>query len=328
MLRFYKPKYYEYRMVFIDIVIFALSLVLVLKSSDNLVKSGSTLAKILGVSDFFIGLTVIAVGTSIPEFATSIIASLKNNSQVITGTIFGSNVANIGLILGIAFILMPIKIRKKGFSLETIFLVFISILTFILSLNNYFGFSEGIFFLFLFILFIIYIIKVSKKQEFKKNFNKGNRILVLLKSIIILAISLIVLYFGASYLIKSASKIAIFFKVPEGIIALTLIAVGTSLPELFVTLSCIKNHNTNILLGNIIGSNISNTLLILGASAVLNTVMINTFNIFIVLPIMITVSLLLYIFIKTIWFSRVLQGVFFLFFYSLFILFLIFTSPL
>ncbi|MEK6861357.1 MAG: calcium/sodium antiporter [Nanoarchaeota archaeon] len=315
-------------MVFIDIVIFIVSLTLLIISANTLVKSSSSLAKVLRVPEFIIGLTVVSVGTSIPELATSIVAAIKQNSEIITGTIIGSNIANIGLILGIASIMVPIELKKKKFSLDSIFLVFISITLFILSLDQKIKWTEGLFFLLLFIAYISLLIKRSRKSEYvhlEENIVRHK--ISFFKNILTILFSFAFLYLGAEYLVKSASLIASIFGISEETIALTMIAVGTSLPELFVTLSSARQHKVSILMGNIIGSNISNTLLIFGSAAVISPIILSSFDVFIMLPIMITVSLLLYNFIKTTWFSRVLEGVLFLFFYLIFVLTIILLAP-
>ena len=310
-------------MVYVDFIIFIASLFLLLKGSDYLVESAAILAKTFNISEFAIGLSLVAIGTSLPELATSIAAVLAKDTNIVIGNIIGSNIANIGLILGIAAIFATLTIDKKIFFKEGIFLLVMSILVLIFSLDRTIGLIEGLALLFFFLIFIINMIRdgIPKEKIWEtRNIAAKQALFYILVSII--SIGAIVL--SARYLVESSIDIASFFNISSTFIGLTIIAVGTSLPELTVTVIAMKKGYGNILLGNLVGSNIVNLLLILGISSVLAPIAISRLEILYTIPFMIILTLFLLKFIRSPPFVKIFEGIILLFLYLIFIFSLVF----
>lgn len=346
----------------LEFLIFGIALAVLVKGSDFFVSSASKLAKHFGVSDFVIGLTVVALGTSLPEFASSIVAALTNNTGLIIGNIVGSNIANIGLILGLSAIIVVLEIKKTMFRRDGLFLIIITILFLIFSLNKIISRAEGIILYTLFLFYMAYLFKFqpSKSQfgfrEYFTNFNhkffkmfirpntykeiiiEGFRFigpkrksltpeeetfLHIFKNVFLLIIGGIAIFYGAKYLVPSAANIAYHFKVPEDLVGLVLIAIGTSLPELFVSLTALKKGLSNIMIGNILGSNIANILFIGGISAIINPLTINSISLYYTIPFMVLMTFMLLTFIRSHWLLRMFEGLILLLLYILFILSLV-----
>ena len=314
-------------MVFYDFLILIVSLAVLVFGAELLVKGASKIAKHLGISDFVIGLTLVAIGTSLPELATSIAASFSKDSGLIMGNIVGSNIANIGLILGLAALLYTIETKNKAFKRDSLFLFWISILFIIFAMNKVLSFTEGLVFLLIFFFYLLHLFKskeeriipyqkISKNKHIDENF---------IKNLGITLIGIVGLYFGSKFLIPAAENLAIAANIGTEIIGLSLIAVGTSLPELFVTISAARRHLEDIFIGNLIGSNITNILLVLGVSSLINPISISNPILSLFIPVMMVLTLLLLIFIRSNFVYRILQGFSLLFFYLIFILLLIFA---
>jgi len=309
--------------VYVDFIIFVASLFLLLKGSDYLVESAAILAKAFNISEFAIGLSLVAIGTSLPELATSIAAVLAKDTNIVIGNIIGSNIANIGLVLGIAAIFATLTIDKKIFFKEGIFLLVMSILVLIFSLDRTIGLIEGIVLLFFFLVFIINLVKdgIPKEKIWESRDITAKQSLFY---ILISIISMGAIVLSARYLVESSINIASFFNISSTFIGLTMIAVGTSLPELAVTVIAIKKGYGNLLLGNLIGSNIVNLLLILGISSVLAPIAISRLEIFYTIPFMIILTLFLLKFIRSSSFVKIFEGIILLFLYLIFIFSLVF----
>ena len=346
-------------MVFINSLLFIAGLFLLVKGSDFFVKSAASIAKKSGVSDFVIGLTIVAVGTSIPELVSSIIASIKQQSGIVIGNIVGSNIANIGLIVGITAVIGVVKTKKEMLKRDGYIMLFASIIFLLLILDNSISRGEAIVFLLFYVSYMFFL------SEYRPKFGEGYRFrdflrysyrfqylltirsriiagikgtrtekyrmrelftLSLIKDFLILIVSGVVLVIGANYLVNSAIFFASFFKIPQTLIGISLVAVGTSLPELSVSLSAARKGYGNIVLGNILGSNIANILLVLGISAFVFPLQIIKSTLYFTAPFMIFMNILLLIFIKSEWQIRQTEGAVFLFFYGLFMAILFFSG--
>jgi len=354
-------------MVYVDFIIFGVSLIFLLKGSDYLVESAAKIAKAFNISEFAIGLSLVAIGTSIPELATSIAAIIQNNTDIVIGNVVGSNIANIGIVLAVAAIFSQLAIDKSIFYREGTFLLVMSLLTFIFSIDKKISFVEGIILLFFFLIFIVnlfkereekkaryekylgffysikhlfvldtYIKLVSKSRDFfnhnhfNYSINKGLKTeekiragQILVYSLISI-LSIIAIAVGSHFLVVSAINIAAFFEISSTFIGLTMIAIGTSLPELTVTITSIKKHYGNILLGNIIGSNIANLLLILGISSLITPISTSNLELFYTMPFMLLMTIFLLIFIKSGEFIKRFQGIILLLSYIAFFIGLVF----
>ncbi|OQX70557.1 MAG: hypothetical protein B6D62_04465 [Candidatus Cloacimonas sp. 4484_275] len=244
--------------------------VLLVKSADWLVDGSASLAKRLDISEIAIGLTVVAFGTSAPELIVNIIASFKNYDEIAFGNIIGSNIFNVLMVLGIAGLIKPIFVLRNTVLKEVPFVLASTILVFLLA--NNFGFSghtlsrlDGFILLVAIFLFFIYVFGISKDTQ-----NFQVHLISLPKSIIFIVLGIIGLFVGGKLVVTNAVKIAEHLHVSEKFIALTIVALGTSLPEMVTSIiSVLKKHN-NIAIGNVLGSNIFNLLLVLGISSIIH----------------------------------------------------------
>lgn len=292
------------------------------KGSDILVEGTANTAAKIGVSSIIISLIIVAFGTSAPEFAISIGAAFQNRADISLGNIIGSCIANIFLVIGISSIIKPIKINKSIIRREIPIFVGAAIILFIFSffsmLDNY-HFIGGLIFLILFILFILYFIQCARKE--RKNYNKYGEGSTQ-KNILFIIFGIIGVVIGAWILIESAITIADFLNIPTFVIALSMVAIGTSLPELVVSSMAAYKGKSDIAIGNVLGSNVFNIFLILGISAL-------------VLPLQASESFYHLIFLLIATFILVpvvhtghiisrLEGIFFLFLYGFFIWFIFF----
>ena len=309
-------------MILLDLIIVLVSIFILLKSSEYFLKSAGKIAHDLKISEFIIGLTLVSIGTSIPELVTSIIAALEKNTGIIIGTIVGSNIANIGLILGIGSVLTIITVKKEFFYRDSIFLIAISLLFYILSLDRVISWTEGLVFLLMFLAYIYILYQTRKKGRYTKFLGHLNTT-TFLHNITIFFVSLAFLLLSAKFTVDYAVKLATELGLRQEFIGLTLIAIGTSLPELAVTITSARKHMSDILLGNLIGSNIVNILLVIGISSLITPIQLTTKILLFSMPVMLFITLLLLGFISKNWLIRSLQGIVFLFIYLIYIVLLI-----
>ena len=263
-----------------------------------LVSGGVAIAKKFRISNLVIGITIVAYGTSTPELAASI-AAAGDHSAIILGNIVGSNIANVGMVIGVAAILVPLAVHKSVLRKEIPIMLGVSALLVLLSIDGELSQYDGILLLIGLGIFVVYTFRSALKQREKSkddtNSGKNN---VYLKSIGLIGIGIIVLYIGAILTVDNAVVIAYEFGLSETIIGLTVIAIGTSLPELITSIIAIRKGHSDIGIGNIIGSNIYNILMIMGVGASLGGVLI-TADIYVDYAIMIIFSLSLLIGLKT-----------------------------
>lgn len=339
-----------------DIIIFIAALAVLIKASDFLVESSARLAKAAGISEFMIGLTIVAVGTSLPELVSSIAAAFYGNSELIMGNIVGSNIANIALILAIGALFMPLAIQKRMLTREGMILLFSSLLFYAFALTGRIRMWHGIAMIAFYALYIVYIaeneifkgaflrflrdfararagqgINGLKKsyREYKNGRDssiKGENISALfaIRQLMIIAVSCFALYFSSKYLIPAAHNIAVGLHVPDTIIGVTLLAVGTSLPELTVSIIAARKAKGDLLIGNVIGSNIANILLVIGIGSIISPLAVTSGMVYFFMPVMLLVTILLLAFIRTNWVVRMIDGFVFLVLYAVFIALMIY----
>jgi len=253
--------------ILLSIPAFIIGVVLLWKGSDILVEGTSKTALQLGVSSLVISVVIVGFGTSAPEFAISVGAAIQKNSDISLGNIVGSCIANLLLVLGIASIIRPIKIHKKIVNREML-IVFGTTVTFLVS--SYFGLLDdyrwfgGLIFLVFFVIFVIFFVNCAKNE---RNIQKKIDDNITKKHIVFIIFGIIAVVAGAWILIESSVIVAEFLGIPTFIIALSLVAVGTSVPELVVSSMASYRNESDIAIGNVLGSNVFNILLILGVSA-------------------------------------------------------------
>lgn len=255
-------------------ILFVVGFIFLIKGADLLVEGASSIGKKFNVSSIVIGLTIVSFGTSLPELLVNLIASYNDTPDIGVGNVLGSNIANILLILGIAALINPLPITKNTYFIEVPFSLTATLLVGFLANASLFGKSndyvisryDGVILLFFFVLFMgyVYIVSKQKKSEFSTEEFKE---MAMGKSILLIAIGIVGLYFGGLWVVDGATELARSFGMSEAFIGLTIIAVGTSLPELVTSAVAAFKKDTDIAVGNVVGSNIFNLLWILGLSA-------------------------------------------------------------
>ena len=253
-----------------QILLLIVGFVLLIKGADFFVDGASSTASNFKVPKILIGLTIIAFGTSAPELAVSIKALASGNTDMVLGNVIGSNILNILLILGIAAMIRPLRIRKNTIRKEIPITVLVSTLLVTLFLDiqlnhgdaNQISRGDGIAILLFFAIFLYYLINMALHDRDKTKVEKPKWKLGL--SLLFTALGLIGIIFGSDMVVNSATAIATHIGISERIISLTVIALGTSLPELVTTIVSAKKGETELVLGNILGSNIFNICMVLG----------------------------------------------------------------
>lgn len=244
-------------------------LAILLYGGKFLVDGASGIASRFGLSPGLIGLTVVAFGTSAPELLVSINAALKGTSDIAIGNVIGSNIANISLVLGISALLYPITIQKSVLKLDYFATVVSAVLLTILSWNGVISRGEGVFFLICLVLLNWYFFK---KLSGLVDEEEAPMLVSLPKSIVFLVLGILGLYIGSDLFVDNAVTIAQLFGVSERVIGITVIAIGTSLPELVTSVIAGLNKKTDIAIGNVLGSNIMNIFAILGVTSVVQPI--------------------------------------------------------
>ncbi|MBP3285250.1 MAG: calcium/sodium antiporter [Clostridia bacterium] len=285
-------------------LILLVSLVIIVITSDKLIDSSSKIAKFYGVPTFIIGVSIIAFGTSAPELVVGIISSIQKTNQLSYGNIVGSCINNTGLILGVSSLILTISVSAKIMRKEMLMLVGVETILLIMSLNGSLSRTNGIILIILGILFIIYLIKgATSAEESAETIEKGD----LKKHWIIVIFGLIGLIVSGQLIVSSSTAIAESFGIDQSAIGLTLVALGTTMPELMTSIAAARRKEDDMILGNIIGSNIFNILLVLGVSSAIHPIAINIidpFNIYRSLFIDVGIMLLLTVLIHIIMLLR------------------------
>jgi len=247
----------------------AAGLVMLVTGGEILVSGATRLAQRFGMSTLIIGLTVVAFGTSVPELFVSLTAALQGHPDIMIGNVVGSNIANIGLILGFSALLVPLHLTLREVWMELLLVIGGSVVLIFCTSFGYFPRSIGIIFIFTLVSYTCFAFTNKNDNDFtdpeQKGENTANSSMIL--PIFLIIGGLILLSLGANVFIKGAADIARYFGVSELIIGLTLAAVGTSLPELASSISAIRRNESGLLIGNVIGSNMFNLFMVLGLTA-------------------------------------------------------------
>ena len=281
----------------INALLTAVGLAMMCFGGNWLVSGGVAIAKKLRVSNLIIGMTVVAYGTSTPELAATI-AATGEHSEIILGNVIGSNIANVGMVIGIAAILVPLAISKSTLRKEIPIMLGVSFLLVALSVDGELSSLDGVLLVGLLVAFTIYTYKDAKKQrEEKEHIISGTKNEIYLKAGGLIAIGVALLGVGAYITVENAVILAKELGLSEKLIGLTVIAIGTSLPELITSIIAIRKGHTDIGVGNILGSNIYNILMIMGVGATLGGVLVSS-NVFFDYAIMIAFSASLFIGLK------------------------------
>jgi cation:H+ antiporter len=263
----------------LNIFLLIFGLILLIKGADWMVSGASALAKKYRVSDLVIGLTIVAFGTSVPELAVNVIASSQNFNDIVLGNVLGSNIANLFLILGITGIIYPLVVQSSTtwkeipISLLAVVLLFLLANNFFINENPVISRLDGLFLLLMFGLFLFYVYRLSKNDTAPKEVIVNEMTGIKMGTFIVLGLAGLIL--GGKLVVDNAVKIATTLGLSEKIIGFTIVAIGTSLPELATSVVAALKKNTNIAVGNIIGSNIFNIFLVIATSALVSPVVYN-----------------------------------------------------
>ena len=265
----------------INLVLLVVGFVLLIKGADYFVEGASKIADKLGIPQLVIGLTIVAFGTSAPEAAISISSAIKGNTGIAIGNIIGSNIMNILLILGITSCITVLKVAKSTVYYEIPFVIFITtVLVVIGGTQGKLGFISGIILWALFILFFVYLIKMAKSGKSDGIVEEGEaydgKKDSMIKLIFITLAGMAAIVIGSDLTVDGATEIAKILGISDRIIGLTIVAFGTSLPELITSVTAGIKGKADIAIGNIVGSNIFNILFVLGTTSLIKSVPYST----------------------------------------------------
>jgi len=265
-------------------ILIVIGFFLLIKGADYLVDGSVGIAKRFHIPEIVIGLTIVSIGTSMPELIVSITSAMEGFSDMAIGNVVGSNIANLLLILGVAAVLQPVLLKRETRLIEVPLCLAISVIFyFICNIGQDVTRVDGVILIGLFVLFIIYTIVMAFKgnefdkedeTEVKENTEEDKKQPVL-KNLFHIALGIAALKFGGDLAVNNAVIVAEWFGLSEKIISVTILAVGTSLPELVTTVSAAIKKESDIAIGNILGSNIFNMLLIIGVSALIKPITYN-----------------------------------------------------
>lgn len=264
--------------MWISFILLIVGLVLILLGADALVNGASAVARKYGISEFVVGLTIVGIGTSAPELIVSAISAINGSSDIAIGNVVGSNISNVFMILGVTAIIAPISLTKSNLKYDLPIALGVSLLLFVLAYDSIFLGKEfnvisrwdGLILIAMFVLFMIYSFKSSASgDQNEESAESENGKVNIVKSVLLIVCGLVGLVLGGRLFVNSGSDIARGFGVSDAFIGITVMAVGTSLPELAASVNAAIKKKGQMALGNVIGSNIFNILLILGTSSII-----------------------------------------------------------
>lgn len=260
--------------ILLQFVLLVIGFVLLMKGADWFVDGASKTADKFGIPHLVIGLTIVAFGTSAPEAAVSISAALKGNVDLAISNVLGSNIMNVLLILGLAAVIYPLAVKRTTIKFDIPFVVFISVLMlFFGAADGTVGRIEGLVFWALLAIYLVYMVKLTKQsQESGDEFEPADENDKIWKLLLLIVVGGVMIVVGSDVTVDAASSIALEFGMSDRLIGLTIVAFGTSLPELVTSCIAAKKKETDIAVGNIVGSNLFNILFVLGTSAVITPV--------------------------------------------------------
>lgn len=315
-------------------VLFIIGFFLLIKGADWLVLGASSIAKKFNISNLVIGLTIVAFGTSAPELIVNILASFKGSSELAVSNVVGSNIANIFFILGVAAMIYPMKV-KSGTVWKEIPLVLLSSILLFFMVNdamfdaqsfNTLSRIDGISLLAFFVIFMYYSFGIAKNQD-ETDAEEIDE-LPISKSILLVIVGMLGLAFGGQWIVNGAIGIAKLFGLRESLIGLTVVAIGTSLPELATSVVAARKKHSDIAIGNVVGSNLFNVFWILGLSSVINPLNFDVTygNTDLMVAIAAAFLLFLFMFVGKKHVLQKYQGVLFILMYASYTAFLVLTA--
>lgn len=256
-------------MIFLQLLLLVVGFAMLVKGADWFVDGTSGIARKLGIPQLVVGLTIVAMGTSAPEAAVSITAALKKNADIAVGNVVGSNILNILIILGLTAVITSVAIQKSTLMIEIPYMIFVTIVLIVMGMTGEsISRVEGIILWVLFIIYLVYLFFLAKNGKEEDTEVEKSTWKLLISAIV----GGVVVVLGSNVTVDSATEIAKILGMSERFIGLTIVALGTSLPELVTSVTAARKGNADIAIGNIVGSNIFNILFVLGTSALITPV--------------------------------------------------------
>lgn len=257
--------------ILVQILLLVLGFVMLVKGADWFVDGSAGIADRFGIPQLVIGLTIVAMGTSAPEAAVSITAALKENAGIAIGNVVGSNILNILIILGLTSVIVATAVAKSTIKIETPYMLLITAVLLVMGFTgNVVSFVEGIILWVLFIIYLAYLFMMAKKN--KEEVQEEAKKSPMWKLILLAIVGLVLVVWGSDVTVDAATNLAKAIGLSERFIGLTIVALGTSLPELFTSVSAAIKGKADIAIGNIVGSNIFNILFVIGTAALITPV--------------------------------------------------------
>ncbi|MBQ8237507.1 MAG: calcium/sodium antiporter [Oscillospiraceae bacterium] len=251
----------------LQLFLLALGFVMLVKGADWFVDGSSAIARRFGIPQLVVGLTIVAMGTSAPEAAVSLAAAVKGNADITIGNIVGSNILNILIILGVSSLLTDLQVAKSTIRAEIPFMLGITAVLMLLGNDGVVGRGNGLVLLLLFALYLAYLFRMAQKG--REEIPEATVEQPLGRCAAMTVIGLVLIVWGSNVTVDAATALARLFGMSERFIGLTIVALGTSLPELFTSVNAAMKDNADIAIGNIVGSNIFNILFVVGLSGVI-----------------------------------------------------------
>lgn len=274
------------------IIIFIVGIIVLIKAADYFTDHAEKLGRMFGMSDFVIGVLIVAFGTSLPEFATSIMAKFGGESAIVTSNVFGSTVVNILVGFGFAFFFIKkIKVEKDVYYGDLPIFVASMILIIFTSWDGMISWAEAILYI---VAFVVYLFYLGRTHEMEKDFDLVKPKLHW-KNPVIIVVSLVAIFVASKYIVEAIIHIGEGFNISSALIAASALALGTSLPEIAIAVNLAKKGKFNMLIGNLLGSNIFNVLFIVGVTGVFGGLIVSTETIYVTIPFLVATTFLFWV---------------------------------
>lgn len=259
--------------IVLQLLLLVVGFVMLMKGADWFVEGASKIADKFGIPQLVIGLTIVAMGTSLPEAAVSISAAMKGSAEITIGNVVGSNIMNVLVILGLTAVIRTVAVQKSTIRYEIPFVIFITVLLAVMGLtDNQIGRVEGVILWVFMIIYLLYLLWMAKHGEPLEDVPEAGKNDTVFKMIVMVVVGAALIVWGSDVTVDAATALAKIFGMSERLIALTIVAFGTSLPELVTSVTAAIKGKADIAVGNIVGSNIFNILFVVGTTALITPV--------------------------------------------------------
>ncbi len=259
--------------ILIQLVVLVVGFALLMKGADWFVEGASSIADKFGIPQLVIGLTIVAMGTSLPEAAVSISAAIKGSAEITIGNVVGSNILNVLIILGLTSVIKSVAVQKSTVYYEIPFTIFVTALLAAVGLaDNQVSRIEGVILWVFMIIYLLYLLRMAKNGTAPEEEQEIDKNAPIWKLLLMVVIGVVMIVWGSDISVEAATKIATFMGMSERLIGLTIVALGTSLPELVTSVTAAIKGKADIAVGNIVGSNIFNILFVVGTTALITPV--------------------------------------------------------